>query len=204
MGWQTLPMDVFERRRLALLEMINQSSQAEICRRTGMAAPLVSNYASEPEKKGHKNIGDKVARRLEKAHRWTMFSMDTWPEKPRILGGSSLIELPLFQDVPHIEWGALMSTKLPHEFSVDMPDDSMEPRIRRGKRLYFSTGEAPRAGDCILVRDGLGHHSVRVYRERRPGVWQAAPINTDFEPLEAERDQLSIVGVLVAEGGRWT
>jgi phage repressor protein C with HTH and peptisase S24 domain len=109
-----------------------------------------------------------------------------------------------FDDGIFIPWEILMtSPSLPPRFAVDMPDDSMSPRLRPGQRARFDRDLAPRAGDCVLVRAAGGDLFVRLYRERRPGVWEACPINDAYQPLEVTRDGLAVVAVLTGVDGRW-
>lgn len=89
------------------------------------------------------------------------------------------------------------------EFRVEMPDDSMEKRIRRGATVYFVAGESPRAGDGVLIRDALGQLHIRYFRPGRPGVWEAHAENKEYLPLESDRDGLTVLAVLTAVGGRW-
>lgn len=106
---------------------------------------------------------------------------------------------------PQINWEAVVShPALPSTFRVAMPDESMSPRVRRGDVLEFSTTESARSGDGILVRDQAGALYFRIFRQRRPGSWEAHPINTDFLALESERDGLTVMGVMVgAPRNRW-
>lgn len=108
------------------------------------------------------------------------------------------------EDAPFISWGALsMEPTKPSRFKVEMPDDSMAPRLRAGHIVRIDTTIEPRPGDAVLVRDGEGRHYVRLYRERRPGLWEAAPINEAYQPLESDRDALAVLGVLTGVDGRW-
>lgn len=86
---------------------------------------------------------------------------------------------------------------LPPTFRVAAVDDSMAPRVKAGEVVEFAVGEAPRPGDGVLVRDSTGALYFRIYRQRRPGAWEAHPVNDAFQALESERDGLSVVAVLV-------
>lgn len=61
----------------------------------------------------------------------------------------------------------------------------------------------PRAGDGVLVRDDDGNHFFRIYRERRPGHWEAAALNPAFQALNSERDGLHVLAVMTAVFQRW-
>lgn len=92
----------------------------------------------------------------------------------------------------------------PPTFRVSMPDDSMLPRVRRGDVLEFDAREQPRTGDGVLVRDAQGNLYFRIYRQAKPGQWEAHPVHTDYLPLHSERDGLTVVGVMIgAPRHRW-
>lgn len=103
-------------------------------------------------------------------------------------------------------WGELMSSTaaLPEIFKVEMPDASMAPRIRRGDVVTFSTGETPRPGDGVLVRDTDGTMYIRMFRERRGGTWEAHAVNDAYQALDSVRDGLVVLAVLIGVQQRWS
>lgn len=109
------------------------------------------------------------------------------------------------ETVPLISWEELMNEdpKGAFEFRVVMPDESMSPRVRSGAMLYFKAGETPRPGDGVLVRDSTRAVHFREYRAGRPGLWEAHAVNPHYQPMESERDGLTVLGVLTAVGARW-
>ncbi|MBT9495347.1 MAG: S24 family peptidase [Paucibacter sp.] len=109
------------------------------------------------------------------------------------------------QTVPLISWEQLMceDPKGALEFRVVMPDESMSPRVRAGAMLYFRSGESPRPGDGVLVRDSTRAVHFREYRAGRPGLWEAHAVNPHYQPMESDRDGLTVLGVLTAVGARW-
>ena len=58
-------MDIYERRRLNLRRLLGTISQAELARRSGVAASYISRALREPGDDGYKNIGEVTARKLE-------------------------------------------------------------------------------------------------------------------------------------------
>lgn len=167
-------------------------------------------------KAGTRELGDELAAKIEAALHLPDFWMDELhpelykqdvPTLPRTLGE-------LAQSMSHpgrqtllLTWGETMElakkNELPDYFRVKMPDKSMVPRVNEGRELMFTTREHPKPGDGVLVVDRDDRVYVRVYRERRPGVWIAKAENSDFDDLEVERDGLRVVAVLV-EAGRWS
>lgn len=104
-----------------------------------------------------------------------------------------------------IEWGEKMTEDQPGEFQTRMPDDSMSPRIKAGHILTLDTrlAQSPRPGDAVLVADADNVHRLRIYRERRPGHWEAYALHSDYPEMDSTRDGLRILAVLTAVHGRW-
>lgn len=96
-----------------------------------------------------------------------------------------------------------MNKDLPPRFRVAAPDDSMAPRVRAGEVLEFQTGLPARPGDGVLVQDDAGHFYFRLYRERRPGHWEAHAISDAYQALDSQRDGLRVLAVLTAVYQRW-
>lgn len=105
---------------------------------------------------------------------------------------------------PYIDWEQLLRAPLPATFLVAMPDDSMTPRVRAGKRLVLDSTQAPSPGDGVLVADRDGNAYLRTYRKGRSGAWQAVPLNDAYQTLDSDQDGLRVLAVLVGEEGRWT
>lgn len=154
-----------------------------------------------------RTIGDELARHIERR-----LGLNTgWMDTPQ-LGEQSVAWVPTSQTLaplptsnsPQIAWGTVMEDSLPDTFSVEVPDDAMAPRVRRGDRVRFQRNLEPRPGDGVLVQDSRGQWYFRLFRIRRPGEWEAHPINDAYQPLDAERDQLQVLAVLVGiEHQRW-
>lgn len=107
--------------------------------------------------------------------------------------------------MPLLAWGSLMLMEaVLRQFRVAMPDDSMAPRLRQGQVARFDRDLEARPGDAVLVQDDHGRTYVRMYRERRPGLWEAHPVNDAYQSLDSERDGLQLVAVLTGVDGRWS
>lgn len=106
--------------------------------------------------------------------------------------------------IPRITWEDLVSrASLPLAFEVAAPDASMAPKVPQGTVVKFERELEARPGDGVLVRDREGHHYLRIYREKRPGHWEAYAINDAYSPLDSQADGLTVVAVLTAVAGRW-
>lgn len=109
-----------------------------------------------------------------------------------------------FTVVPTINWESLLDTvALPDVFKLAAPDTSMAPKVPQGTMVEFTRSLQPRPGDGVLVKDRDGHHYLRIYREKRPGHWEAYAINDAYSPLDSQADGLTVVAVLTAVAGRW-
>lgn len=109
-----------------------------------------------------------------------------------------------FTVVPTISWESLVDTvALPEVFKLPASDASMAPKVPPGTMVEFTRHLVPRPGDGVLVKDRDGHHYLRLYRERRPGHWEAYAINESYRPLDSIADGLEVVAVLTAVAGRW-
>lgn len=80
---------------------------------------------------------------------------------------------------------------------VVMPDDSMEPVFSAGDHVLIDPALLPRAGDVVLVRLPTGELLLRMYRPRSALVWEAAPLNTYYQPVSSDKDQAEVAAVMV-------
>lgn len=82
---------------------------------------------------------------------------------------------------------------------VDMPDDSMSPRIERGDRLTIEPDWVAEPGEIVLIKDKHGEFYIRRFKHVRPGHFVAEPSNkTDYESLDSLADELEIIAVVTA------
>ena len=80
---------------------------------------------------------------------------------------------------------------------VDMPDDSMSPRLEEGDRLTLEPDWSPESGEIVLIRDKSGAHYIRHYKYVKPGHFIAEPHNkTDYEALDSIADGIMVVAVV--------
>lgn len=95
-----------------------------------------------------------------------------------------------------------LEVDLPMVFKVEVPDQAMAPRFKKGSLVEFTRDVRPAPGDGVLVRDSFGQAYFREYRQRRAGMWAAHAYNDAFDVLDAEADGLSVIGVLTGWSGR--
>lgn len=198
--------------RLANLELV--IAELGSLERLAVAADTSSVYLSQIRNRAQdsktgrpRQMGTAMARRIEAAAGKPPGWMDVHNtmEPPRHgWAPSDVLRPEAVFNPPRVTWGVSMSTELPAIFSVAVPDDSMAPRVRRGDVVRFSCREVARPGDGVLVQDRDGAWFFRLYRERRPGEWEAHPLNSAYQPLDAHKDGLRVLAVLVGiEEQRW-
>lgn len=190
--------------RLKLARERLNISQAELAERAGISPGAIGNLEAGTRKTSRNLL--EIARELGVRPQWLQFGdLPELAEPPR---GVSPVAHPVILDeitvVPTINWESLLDTVvLPDVFKLAAPDTSMAPKVPQGTMVELTRSLAPRPGDGVLVRDRDGHHYLRVYREKRPGHWEAYAINDAYSPLDSQADGLSVVAVLTAVAGRW-
>ena len=75
-------MEVFDRRRLKLIEMLQGITAAELSRKSGVSASYISRCLKTPDEDGYKTIGEVTARKLEAGARKPEGWLDDNPATP--------------------------------------------------------------------------------------------------------------------------
>ncbi len=193
-------------------------SQAALAQRAGVSNGTIGNLESNARKKPRELSS--IADALGVPMRWLEHGTGPMPafvgpasdkdsaqspgQVPIGISGDRPMSDPAMHDAPLITWGdAMQATNLPDLFWLDLPDDSMAPRARAGKRMGFSRGEPVKGGAGILVRDRAGVLYFRRYVAAAGGQWIARAENPDYADMHSERDGLQLVAVLIAEWGGW-
>ena len=184
-----------------LQPQIHRFSRGEVANPDRTTAVPIAEYFHIPvEAIYDERVATKVARELGITA--VVTSVATAPrKKPSVAHSMSQSTVKLAAKL--LDWGALMEGELPAVFEVAVPDDTMAPRVRAGQVVKFDTRETPRPGDGVLVVDTNGEWFFRLYRQGRRGAWEAAAENVAYETLQAERDGLKVVAVLVGVQARW-
>jgi hypothetical protein len=197
-------------------------AEAGTLERVAEAAGSSSVYLSQVRRQAvdrksgrRREMGTPMARRLEAAYGKPSGWMDTAHAYPAELITSRIAAqepapradlpapLPVF-NAPRVPWGQSMRADLPVVFSVVVPDDSMAPRVRLGDVIRLDRSQEARPGDGVLIVDRDGRWYFRLYSVRRPGDWEAHPINPAYQPLHGTNDGLTVIAVLTGiEQQRW-
>lgn len=193
---------------VALRDLIDATGLGRVALKAQVSKEYLRQlYKNYPLKSGKpRSIGRDLADKLTSA-------FPTWMDRQHAPAGDQrpkgevahLLSQPIASYSPQFTWEAFMGlVDVPPTFRVAMPDDSMLPRVRRGDILEFDSREVARTGDGVLVRDGQGNLYFRLFRQAKPGQWEAHPVHPDYLPLHSDRDQLTVVGVMVgAPKHRW-
>lgn len=181
-------------------------TQKQLAARAGMSQGTLSELETNGQSSG---MTTQLAAACGVDAHWLATGMgDMLPDSGQPRLGLSPAAHPVMLDkytvVPTISWEALMSPEsLPVVFKLAAPDTSMAPKVPQGTMVELTRNLTPRPGDGVLVRDREGHHYLRVYREKRPGHWEAYAFNEAYSPLDSQADGLVVVAVLTAVAGRW-
>lgn len=185
----------------SLRSLCDRVGIAQVAARSGLSSEYLRQLTKAyPLRSGNqRSVGRKAAAALTAAFPGWMDAQHSVEGDLRPRGlGAQILSQHVASYSPQFTWEALMNeAALPTQFRVAMPDDSMAPRVRRGDVMEFDASETPRSGDGVLVRTGDGTLLFRLYRQGRPGAWEAHPVNADYLPLHSDRDQLRVVAVMV-------
>ena len=96
---------------------------------------------------------------------------------------------------------------LPDVFSVELMDDALAGRARKGDVVTLSRAKvgSVEAGDGVLLRTANDSYLLRIYRPKGDGTWVAEATNANFKPLHNVDDGLTILAVVVGVPScRWS
>lgn len=194
---------------------------SELARQCGRAPQQVMAWY-----RGTRKIGERLARSLEERLELARYALDdrggfnAASAQPPGFGGAAGSRHTVtrrLREVPVIRW-AEISTMLevdnaslkqkaphldtfapttPHSKFVEMPDDSMAPEFQPGDHALFNPGEAPRAGDVVLVKLASDEYFVRTFRPRTAYIFDAVALNPNYQPLSSAEDGAIVVAVMV-------
>lgn len=155
---------------------------------------------------GERPITEKTVDRVHELPGCTNWFVPGTSERGPHYGGKQAhrVSHPITTVVPHLEWEELMNSDLPAKFELTLLDDAMAPRARVGQIVTFDRSLEARPGDGVLVTDSSGAYYFRLFRAGTAGRWQAHALNEAYQPLDSDRDALSVVAVLVGVQSRWS
>lgn len=203
-------MDIYEARRLAVLELIKarfDGHQGGFALAADISPSYVSRMLKPEGDAARKRIGEDIARKIEDRLR---LAADTLVS-PIIENDDgrkpSLAQRMSYQadKVPPLTWEELMTMSgdvesgravLPARFWVTLGDDAMGPRVGAGTKVLFVTGEAPRYGDAVLLLGPDGGFHVRQYGQSMSCGFEARPTNPAYAPFHGDMPGVKVLAVM--------
>lgn len=87
-------------------------------------------------------------------------------------------------------------------FALTIEGDSMLPEYRAGDRVLIEPELTPNPGDCVICKNGKDQATFKKYRLRGIDdngneIFDAVPLNPDYQTLHSDTDHLQIIGVMV-------
>jgi transcriptional regulator with XRE-family HTH domain len=155
----------------------------------------------------------KIAELLDVSEQWVRFGDDPASDVTPIFTNFSL------SDTNHqpglvFAWDEVIrmfktgiESALPDVFSVELTDDSLAGRARRGDviTLCRSKIETVEAGDGVLVKTSTEHYMLRIYKPKGDGTFIAEAMSPNYLPLHSDEDGLTLLAVVVGVPScRWS
>lgn len=200
-------MDIFERRRQRLLDILGEMSAVDLSERSGIAASLISRYKLPAGQPGVKRIGEMNARKLEHA----AYKPEGWLDN-RTLGTSEptapwavaqdMSQPPKWNEIPVITWEQLVDHLPGKTFELPLRDDALGRDFPAGTRTVWETSRAIKPGRIVLFRDAHGRYCARMAQETSaPGRWRFVATAPGFAAFDAHEVEVLAVcgGVLFAK-----
>ena len=173
---------------------------------------------------GHRNMGEKAARKLEAQLGWPPLTMDqggtaapTRFEANVSAATRGLRQVPRISFVQAGPWreavdpyapGAAEDYLLtdlelgPHAFALTIHGDSMTPEFREGDTIIIDPSVKPAPGDFVVAKNDQEEATFKKYRprgvnERGELVIELVPLNDDYPSLRSDCTPLQIIGTMM-------
>lgn len=175
---------------------------AELC---GISPAQLSQLLG---RNSHRNVGDKLARRIETA----MARPFGWLDVPHgeedanenefeyagiirlgavpvvgeaILGIDGMIDMLEI----HAGWLQIYSSDK-DAYGLKVKGDSMWPRIQSGEYVVIEPNTSVHSGDEVFVRTKDGHNMIKIMSRTRDGDLQFSSVNSDHRPITVSPDEI--------------
>jgi SOS-response transcriptional repressor LexA len=173
---------------------------------------------------GHRNMGEKAARKLEAQLGWPPLTMDhggaaapTRFEANVSAATRGLRQVPRISFVQAGPWREVVDpyapgaaedyllTDLelgPHAFALTIHGDSMTPEFREGDTIIIDPSVKPAPGDFVVAKNDQEEATFKKYRPRGVNaqgelVIELVPLNDDYPSLRSDCTPLQIIGTMM-------
>ena len=198
-------MNVFERRKARLKELLLEFSAAELHRRSGVSASYLSRCLLKPDDKGFKNMGELTARKLEEAAQ----KQEGWLDAVNLVDrrqytaqspALTLIDLENNPDYPSIRRARFKLSAGASGFAVEYEQGDGAPMVF-GKAWYAKRGLTPDKLFAVQVANG----------SMEPGLHHGDTVVVNTEATEPKDGSVFAVNYegelcikrLIRDAGQW-
>lgn len=168
---------------------------AELC---GISPAQLSQLLG---RNSHRNVGDKVARKIEAAmdrpFGWLDIPHDISKDEVNELEyvgtvrlgavpviGEAILGIDGMIDMLEIHAGWLQIYSADKDaYGLKVKGDSMWPRIQSGEYVVIEPNTSVHSGDEVFVRTKDGHNMIKIMNKTRDGDFQFSSVNSDHRPI---------------------
>lgn len=202
-------MDMADIRRRNLQLLVDKyDSQQEVADIVKISPQYLNQLLS-----GHRNIGEKTARKIEAAMKTPRLALDVDP------GLSELSNVshgpPIRRMVPLVSWVSAgrwrecdvreepmawipVTFAAPNVFALRVEGDSMSPDYPPGHIVFVDPDRKPEAMNLVIAQNGDGEATFKRLT-REGGIWYLEPLNERY-PLRPLDSLCKIIGVVIWSG----
>lgn len=202
-------MDMADIRRRNLQLLVDKyESQQEVADIVKISPQYLSQLLS-----GHRNIGEKTARKIEAAVKIPRLTLDIEPgmsESSNVSHGP-----PIRRMVPLVSWVSAgrwrecdvgeepiawipVTFAAPNVFALRVDGDSMSPDYPPGHIVFVDPDRMPEPMNLVIAQNGDGEATFKRLT-REGGIWYLVPLNKQY-PLRPLDSLCKIIGVVIWSG----
>lgn len=202
-------METREIRRLNLIGLIGDQTQAKLGALWEIKPSMLSNYVT-----GDRGIGPKIARKIESKE-----NLPTgWMDVPHTNGQDS--EVPAGMHFPPVvgdvrggpdgiyceleyatgqgEGFVRYPVRDPNGYALRVKGDSMRPRIRPGEFLIVAPNSTPIVNDEAVIKTKDGRVMVKLYTAPRNGMIELHSVNHEHKPITLYVNEIEYIHYVIS------
>lgn len=196
-------MEVFDRRRLKLIELLGVISAAELSRKSGVSPSYISRCLKTPDEDGYKTIGEVTARKLEAGARKPEGWLDDNPDTTMLARARAPKEIDLESnpEYPSIRRVRLKAQAGVSGFSVEYAAEDDGPPIVFRADWYKAKGYRPEKMLALRVKGDSMIPSM--YEDDLIVINTMSVIPKDGVPFLVSYEGEIVVKRLARDDGMW-